>query len=52
MTTGRPSSQRPTQRRRTPVTWVRGGGLSALVFALPLLVIFGVFSWGPIVRPS
>ena len=32
------------------VTWVRGGGLSALVFALPLLVIFGVFSWLPIVR--
>ncbi|KQY48224.1 ABC transporter permease [Cellulomonas sp. Root137] len=29
---------------------MRGGGLSALVFALPLLVIFGVFSWLPIVR--
>ena len=38
------------RRTRTPVTWVRGGGLSALVFALPLLVIFGVFSWLPIVR--
>ncbi len=31
-------------------TWVRGGGLSTLVFALPLLVIFGVFSWWPIIR--
>lgn len=38
------------RRRGTPLTWVRGGGLSALVFALPLLVIFGVFSWLPIVR--
>lgn len=38
------------RRTGTPLTWVRGGGLSALVFALPLLVIFGVFSWLPIVR--
>ena len=37
-------------RTRSPLTWVRGGGLSALVFALPLLVTFAVFSWGPIVR--
>jgi multiple sugar transport system permease protein len=29
---------------------VRGGGLSTLVFLVPLLVIFGVFSWFPIVR--
>ena len=40
----------PTRHRRTPVTWVRGGGLSSLLFALPLLVIFGLFSWLPIVR--
>ncbi|GEK21701.1 carbohydrate ABC transporter permease [Cellulomonas xylanilytica] len=40
----------PRRRPGTPLTWVRGGGLSALVFALPLLVIFGVFSWLPIVR--
>ncbi|MFJ2300237.1 carbohydrate ABC transporter permease [Oerskovia paurometabola] len=37
-------------RRRSPVTWVRGGGLSNLVFMLPVIVIFGVFSWFPIVR--
>ncbi|WP_029288160.1 carbohydrate ABC transporter permease [Cellulomonas sp. HZM] len=37
-------------RTRNPLTWARGGGLSAVVFALPLLVIFGVFSWAPIVR--
>ncbi|MFE5341462.1 carbohydrate ABC transporter permease [Isoptericola sp. NPDC056578] len=36
--------------RRGPATWLRGGGLHSLVFLLPLLVIFGVFSWFPIVR--
>lgn len=36
--------------RRTPLTWIRGGGLSSLVFALPMLFIFGVFSWWPIVN--
>ena len=40
----------PAGRRRSPVTWVRGGGLSTLVFLLPLLLIFGLFSWFPIVR--
>lgn len=39
-----------TGRRRSPVTWFRGGGLSNLVFMLPLILIFGVFSWFPIVR--
>jgi len=29
---------------------VRGGGLTTLVFLLPLLFIFGAFSWYPIVR--
>lgn len=28
----------------------RGNSVAALLFLLPLLVIFGVFSWGPIVR--
>jgi multiple sugar transport system permease protein len=36
--------------RRTPLTWVRGGGLTTLLFLLPLLLIFGAFSWYPIVR--
>src|ERR1700750_1450899 len=36
--------------RRSPLTWVRGGGLSTLVFLLPLLFVFGAFSWYPIVR--
>ncbi|MCS5717239.1 sugar ABC transporter permease [Herbiconiux sp. CPCC 205763] len=43
--------QRPARTpRRTPVSWVRRGGLSNLLFMLPLLVIFGVFSWKPIVE--
>ncbi|MGC5166958.1 carbohydrate ABC transporter permease [Luteimicrobium sp. DT211] len=48
---GEPTSP-PRERRvrRSPVTWVRRGGLSTLVFALPVLVVFGVFSWWPIVR--
>ena len=40
----------PGRRRGTPLTWARRGGLSTLVFALPLLVVFGVFSWLPIGR--
>lgn len=37
-------------RPRSPVTWVRRGGLSNLLFLLPVLLIFGIFSWFPIVR--
>ncbi|CAM3354823.1 sugar ABC transporter permease [Kibdelosporangium persicum] len=37
-------------RRRSPVSWVRRGGLSTLLFLLPLLIVFGVFSWAPIVQ--
>jgi multiple sugar transport system permease protein len=29
---------------------IRGGGLSTLVFLLPLLLVFGIFSWIPIGR--
>ena len=47
---GRPARRRAPTRRRTPVTWVPRGGLSALIFALPMLLIFAVFSWYPIVR--
>ena len=35
---------------RTPVTWMKRGGLSKLLFLLPLLLVFGAFSWYPIVR--
>lgn len=33
-----------------PVKWVRRGGLSTLLFALPMLFVFVVFSWSPIVQ--
>jgi multiple sugar transport system permease protein len=36
--------------RRTPVTWVKGGGLTTLLFLLPMLLVFAAFSWYPIVR--
>jgi len=39
-----------TRRRHNPVTWVQRGGLTTLLFLLPLLIIFGVFSWTPIVE--
>jgi multiple sugar transport system permease protein len=46
---GRVASAR-AQRRHNPITWVQRGGLTTLVFLLPLLIIFGVFSWTPIVE--
>jgi multiple sugar transport system permease protein len=39
-----------TRTRRTPLTWLRGGGLTTVLFLLPMLAIFGAFSWYPIVR--
>ncbi|HWX10233.1 MAG TPA: sugar ABC transporter permease, partial [Gaiellaceae bacterium] len=38
--------------RRTPGTWLRGGGLTTLLFLLPMLFAFGAFSWYPIVRTA
>ncbi len=48
-TSAPPAEAAPPRRRRTPATWVRGGGLSSLLFAVPLLLVFGMFSWWPIV---
>lgn len=42
----RPRRGAPARLRR----WVRAGGLSTLVFFLPMLVVFAVFSWWPILR--
>jgi len=36
--------------RRSPVSWVRNGGLTTFLFLLPLLCVFGAFSWYPIAR--
>jgi multiple sugar transport system permease protein len=42
---------KPRRRDRdSPLQWVRGGGLTAFAFALPMLVIFTAFSWYPITR--
>jgi multiple sugar transport system permease protein len=41
---------RGARPRKGPVDWARSGGLSTLVFALPLVVVFGLFSWWPAVR--
>jgi multiple sugar transport system permease protein len=38
------------RKRHGPLGWVSRDGLSTLVFLLPLLVVFGVFSWFPILR--
>jgi len=40
----------PSARRRSPLTWVRSGGPTTLVFALPMIIIFSVFSVWPILR--
>ncbi|HWD70798.1 MAG TPA: sugar ABC transporter permease [Solirubrobacteraceae bacterium] len=48
-----PRPQTPPARariRRSPISWIRDGGLSRLAFLLPLLLIFAAFSWYPIVR--
>jgi len=39
-------------RPRSVRSWVKRGGLSALVLVLPLVLVFGVFSWFPIVRAA
>ncbi|MDF1478834.1 sugar ABC transporter permease [Leifsonia sp. H3M29-4] len=41
---------RRSRPRRTPATWLRGGGLSNLVFLAPMIIVFGVFSWSPIIQ--
>ena len=41
---------RGIKERPRVVRWFTDGGLSTLIFALPLLVIFGLFSFYPIVR--
>lgn len=50
------ATQRPegpptlTRRSKSPLSWVRGGGVHTLAFLLPMLVVFAVFAWFPIGR--
>ncbi|WP_447947785.1 carbohydrate ABC transporter permease [Microbacterium maritypicum] len=44
-----PPAVRPS-RHRSPLTWFRGGGLANLLFVLPMLFVFVLFSWSPIVQ--
>ncbi|MFL1432341.1 MULTISPECIES: carbohydrate ABC transporter permease [unclassified Nocardiopsis] len=46
---GPPGPSRAARPRLSPLARLRGA-LPALVFLTPLLVVFGVFSWWPIVR--
>ena len=39
-----------TRKAGTPASWVRRGGLATAAFALPMVLVFGVFSWYPILR--
>ncbi|ACZ22638.1 permease component of ABC-type sugar transporter [Sanguibacter keddieii DSM 10542] len=52
--TEQPRSDVPPRRRppRSVVGWARNGGLSTLAFMIPVIVIFGFFSWFPIVRAA
>ena len=45
-----PAARPAVRRRGTPLTWVHGGGLTTLLFLAPMLIVFGAFSWYPIVR--
>ncbi|MGC5165407.1 carbohydrate ABC transporter permease [Luteimicrobium sp. DT211] len=41
----------PKRRRTSGLTrWYRGGGFHAVLFAIPVVLIFLYFSWGPVVR--
>jgi multiple sugar transport system permease protein len=44
------SIHRATSPRERIIRWRRRGGLSALALALPVLIVFGYFSWKPLVQ--
>lgn len=48
--TGPRSSGRPAAGPRSRSSRRRGSGVSTLLLALPMLLVFGLFSWYPIVR--
>ncbi|MFI5732861.1 carbohydrate ABC transporter permease [Kribbella sp. NPDC051587] len=44
------STKQSRSGTRSVATWYRSGGLSAVIFAVPLVLTFLYFSWGPIVH--
>ncbi|MDX6282539.1 MAG: multiple sugar transport system permease protein, partial [Kribbellaceae bacterium] len=50
LTRNPPTARAAAQSGRSLTTWFRSGGLSSILFALPLVLTFLYFSWGPIVR--
>jgi multiple sugar transport system permease protein len=47
--TRRATPRPPLRRRNRLLAWYRRGGLTVALFALPIVVVFLYFSWGPIV---
>lgn len=45
-----PAVPPPRRARQSPLAWARNGGFSTFLFFIPMLVVFGYFSWWPIVR--
>lgn len=43
-------TEQPTVKQNAVIRWVHNGGLSTFIIALPLLLIFGFFSFYPIVK--
>ncbi|QEO09780.1 carbohydrate ABC transporter permease [Protaetiibacter larvae] len=46
----RPRQTTPRTRDRSVTGWVRKGGLTTLLLALPMILIFAVYSWWPILQ--
>ncbi|MEU5870606.1 sugar ABC transporter permease [Glycomyces sp. NPDC047369] len=38
------------RKRFNPTRWARGGGLHAVLFAVPVVLVYAYFSWGPVVQ--
>jgi len=46
----RPRAPQPRRRNRSIRGWVSRGGLVTLLFALPMIFVFSVYSWWPILQ--
>lgn len=46
----RPRQHTPRRRDRSIRGWVRRGGLATLLFALPMILVFAIYSWWPILQ--